>query len=331
MVMVFAQNYLWACYGFCISSLGIARLNSMSALICLTSFGIVAKCVQPRELVQQIMLMAVLMIVVFSIGVTTISYDASRIFAYSATLASVGAIIVSSGEFVRAMQHRSWDQLSITMIVANFIQSFLSAKYSVLIHDSFYLFPNAIGTMVFGAQLLVVYWLGGVSKSVVLVSKGENEEAPLMPRKRGKSSMSNCNSFLSLFSGRQACYGAADSRKDCEFGLPTHCAFADDISNQTFASRNLDAWPSGERGRTCADIAASQVVKKSPFSPFDEDEHMDNASKSSWVQQYKSTQEAELEPQYSEDMADQENAISNGEDRSEYHRFGSSQGIDCIL
>jgi hypothetical protein len=323
MVMIFAQNYLWGCYGFHVGSLGIARLNSMGALICLTSFVIVAKCVQPREVIQPIMLMAVLMIVVLSIGVSSICHDACRILAFSSTLASIGAILVTSGEFVRAVQYRSWEQLPITMIVANFFQSLLSAQYAVLIHDSFYLFPSAIGMMVFGAQLLVVYSLGGVSRSIVLVSKGEGEEAPLMPRKRGKSAMSNCSSFLSLFSGRQACYGAAGSRKDCEFGLPDHRAFADDISNQTFASRNLDAWPSAAKSRTCTDIASSQTVQKSPFSPFDEDEYTDNASKN--------FNEPEFEPQDSEDIADQEKTTSNGEDRREYHRFGSSRGIDCIL
>jgi len=335
----FAHSFLWGCYGFHNGSLGIARFNSVGALLCLASFGIVAKCVQPRETVQPIMLLSIMAIVVFSIGVRATSRDANSSFAFSATCISIGMILLSSREFVRAVQYGSWEHFSMTTTAANFFQSLLLAQYSVFIHDRYYLVPNMIGILVFGAQLVVAHWLFGVSGSFVLVGKNvgefrEGEDQPLMPRKRGKSSMSNCNNFFSsLFSGRQDSYGAAGKRKNHEFGLPDHFTFPDDHAS---VGRQFEAWKPSDKTKTLAEATTSHVAKKSPFSPFDNDEievdprrillpvYMDTSLRNSY--------EPEFEPQHAEDDDEghQENTAPNSLS-FECRPFAVSGGLDCIL
>jgi len=86
-----------------------------------------------------------------------------------------------------------------TITVASFLSSLLWAQYSAIVHDRLYLVPNLLGVLVCGAELIVAAW-AVQSQSGRYRLGGDNQ--PLMPRRRSKTSMSNCYGNAEVFQGR---------------------------------------------------------------------------------------------------------------------------------
>jgi hypothetical protein len=313
---MFAQSYLWSCYGFYAGSLGIARFNGLGAGVCLLYIGLVAKCIQPRETLQPLILLAIIAIVVFSIGVVAFAQDASHVFAYTATFFNLGMVFAPLREAACVVQTGSHEQFPMAITIACFLQSLFWAQYSVLIHDHFYFIPNFIGTVVCGAELMIVYWFVGLSGGYAAKSNRgleglqAGEDRPLMPRTRGKTGASNCSNLMSFLSG-----GSRKQRACSEFGLPDFFQCSQKRPN---TAQRLETWSQAK----AHEMPNPELSRKSPFSEWSQADNMGS------IDSTENFDEPELEPQNMNENPTQDTFLNGGF----YRSFeGSRSGLDCIL
>lgn len=341
---IFAQSFLWACYGFLTGGLAIARFNAFGAFMCLAYFGLISNKAQPKETLQPLILLAILCIVVFSVGVMALARDPSLAFAFSATLFNLGMIIAPIREAVFVVQTGSCGQFPMAITIASLLQSLFWAQYSMLVHDRLYLIPNLIGTVVCGAELFVVYWIVGLPGGVILQGGNslegleESEHQPLMPRSRGKAGMSNCSNLLSFLSGSTS----RERRTAPGFGPYGNAWWSKGLygnaapvkhPQQPGAARRLETWGTAKAHSLLSSLQKAAVPEdtgpefphKSPFSALAKAEDVQADDIDAFSESF---DEPEFEPEDTNEMQSQDTFLNGGT----YRPFGGSKsGLDCIL
>jgi len=209
--VLFAQNFLWATYGYSTGLSDLARVNTFGALVCMSYFGLIASSAQPRGVAQAVVLLSLMAIVTFSVGVLAMSSSLSarsHAFAYTAMLFNIGMLLAPSPDIVSAVRTGAWQEVPVAMTVASFFSSLLWVLYAVLIHDHLFLVANVVGVVICGAELLVIYWIaccGGASGGAQSLLR-EVEGQPLMPRARGNDGRSSCSDVFGLIGSRLLSY-----------------------------------------------------------------------------------------------------------------------------
>lgn len=226
--LIFAQSYLWACYGFSMGLTDIARFNGAGAAACALYMCLIARCARPRDVVQPIIVVAISAMLAFSVVIafTWSSFEArSSMFGYAAILFNLALILAPLPDAIRVMQTGELEDYPFGIRVGTFLSSLLWAEYCTLVHDHMYLIPNLVGAIVCAVELVAIYWSvwGGGSLSSAERLLGEVDAQPLMPRARGKTSGSSCGVFFPFWSsGRRSRPKDIVMRSEKDFGLDDH-------------------------------------------------------------------------------------------------------------
>lgn len=198
--LMFAQTYLWMCYGMCTGLSSVVHFNICGAVMSASYLVVISRCAQPRRTGQQVITSAIIAVLLFSVGVF-IAYSGearSRALGNAATVFNVGMILAPLVDAARVLQTRVLDKFPLTIVLACFFSSVLWAQYAFLMHDQMILIPNLLGAVICGLELSAIYcvaWADGSSGAQGLLL--DVDDQPLMPRQRGKSPCANFFGFLS--------------------------------------------------------------------------------------------------------------------------------------
>lgn len=275
--LIFAQSYLWSCYGYCTGLTDLARFNAVGSILCMIYLGTVAKSVQPREIVEPLVLISVIVLVVFSLGVLTISSDCSLSFARAATLFNIGMILAPMRDAAGVIQTGSLDQFPLAITVSSFFSSLLWARYAMLVHDRYYIIPNMFGAVFCGAELIVIYWTIRCGGCGFERKPCETEHQPLMPRTRGKTKMSDCRSLFSFLgygdrapTSKTRRLDEVDTNRLGSLWRGYSGKFTEAAGSASEPWTNMPLSSSGGGQATYNSMGpGAQSVQKSPFSAFD--------------------------------------------------------------
>lgn len=289
--LIFAQSYLWACYGYSTGLYDLARFNGFGAIICMSYLGLIAAYARPREVAQPLIVVSIFAMLLFSLGVLATSSSAAsrcRTFGYSAAVFNLGMIFAPLPDAIRVVRTGALEEFPILITVASFFSSLLWAQYAVLVHDNLYLIPNFIGANFCAVELVMVYWMvwgGGASRG-----GAENfldvENQPLMPRARGKkTSLSSCSNFVSYLTG-----GSRSQRRAGDRSMPKDGSMAKNLYDHWYGrSPGTKLWEKSPYGvfgsnspstplskKPTPTMASKPQFMKSPFSAFDRPEGLES-------------------------------------------------------
>jgi len=207
--LMFAQSYLWACYGHCVGLSDLAQFNGLGAIACVMHLAIVARSPQARDLVRPCILLSIVAVLFFPVCIMMSAPSTlarNRAFGYWATIFNLGMIGAPLRTAAKALHSGLLGSFPVFTVMASFMSSLLWAHYAFLVHDQILLVPSMVGVGVCAGELLLVYasiW-GGSGHSSAQRLLFEVESQPLMPRAHKRTGMSNCSSFFqSLVHGPQ--------------------------------------------------------------------------------------------------------------------------------
>lgn len=367
---IFAQSYLWACYGFSTGIAGLAHFNILGALVCIIVLTMISGRLQSRDMIKPVLSTAIAGMLVFSVVLLVFPPSTrSYLLGFAATFFNLIMIIAPMPDVVEVLRQGDLGDYPLAFTVASFFSSFFWLQYALLVGDCLYLMPNLVGTVVCAAELYAIYWAvwgaGSIRSAQSLLESGGQ---PLMPRVRGKGETSSCgnfNNFLTEGSIGQICgnfgtlfsyvntgripFASKSHRqmaeslqgKDAEFGLDS---IKTKLWEKTAFGTFAGAPPSTRHASP--EVSRTSAPTRSPFSAFDHPEGIEgfdgmDEPEDPQMAWYESVEpQADLQANAHADNAD-EFAYIDGET---YHPHGGSamqtqgeihyqgrRGLDCIL
>mmetsp|Transcript_75904 Transcript_75904/g.180401 ORF Transcript_75904/g.180401 Transcript_75904/m.180401 type:complete len:374 (-) Transcript_75904:161-1282(-) len=177
---LFAQSYLWACYGFTTSQPHIQHFNAWGAGMCLIYLGIIARGSGMLPVLRTLLGLCVSVVVVFSISVGMAPdpvLDRRRVFSYAAMTFSILQSLAPMNQAVEALQMRSAASFPFLLTISSGWTSLLWAQYASMVHDNIYFLANAVGVGLSILELALAGW-------AMLLSSDEDSGASTLSAKR---------------------------------------------------------------------------------------------------------------------------------------------------
>mmetsp|Transcript_52717 Transcript_52717/g.123278 ORF Transcript_52717/g.123278 Transcript_52717/m.123278 type:complete len:384 (-) Transcript_52717:73-1224(-) len=182
---LFAQSYLWACYGYVTNQPHIQHFNAWGAGMCLLYLGIIARGSGKLPVLRSLLVLCVSAVIMFSLSVfmaPATVLDRRRVFSYAAITFSILQSLAPMNHAMEAVQQRTADHFPFLLTISSGWTSLLWAQYAAMVHDDIYFLANAVGVALSILELTLAGWVTLLSSETSTPQfNADVDQQPLMP------------------------------------------------------------------------------------------------------------------------------------------------------
>mmetsp|Transcript_15718 Transcript_15718/g.37947 ORF Transcript_15718/g.37947 Transcript_15718/m.37947 type:complete len:377 (-) Transcript_15718:109-1239(-) len=161
--MLWAQAFFWIFYGVLTSHPDIVHINMLTAVMA-SAYLLILGChanKEDRHIVQPLIIAGVMTAMGFSAWTLSLGeiYSEVRVFGQVAFVLNIIQGVAPTSLAIEAVRSKSLEGFPVALTAAGFVANTLWAQYAMLVHSTYYLIPNAVGSIFAAAQLAAVAYV----------------------------------------------------------------------------------------------------------------------------------------------------------------------------